>query len=217
MKSKIGTIAAFAAGILISVSATLFASSVTLPFSFTAGSLVRASDMNANFAAVKTAVDDNHARLTTLENKLSGAVSVSIHGFTEFFNLGVCVLQRNQNMLYFQNSGVGCIATAQISLPHGSTVQNLSCLVYDNSATGNIYPASLTRVNLSTGVVQSVITTNQTSTNAGLQTLTANTFLASAVVDNNAFAYYLEVAFDTTGLSPATDLRLHGCKVGYQS
>ena len=48
------------------VGAVAFASNVTLPNAFTAGTPARAAEVNANFAAVKTAVDDNHARITAL-------------------------------------------------------------------------------------------------------------------------------------------------------
>lgn len=49
------------------VSALAFGSSLTIPNNFTSGTPARASEVNANFTAVKTAVDDNHARLTRLE------------------------------------------------------------------------------------------------------------------------------------------------------
>jgi hypothetical protein len=48
-------------------SVVAWAGSVTLPFNFTAGTTARASEVNANFAAVKTAVDDNNTRITALE------------------------------------------------------------------------------------------------------------------------------------------------------
>jgi hypothetical protein len=44
------------------------ASTVTIPNTFTAGSVIRAADFNANFTAVKTAVDDNDTRITALES-----------------------------------------------------------------------------------------------------------------------------------------------------
>ncbi len=47
--------------------AVAYAGTVTLPNAFTAGSPASAAQVNANFNAVKTAVDDNHARITALE------------------------------------------------------------------------------------------------------------------------------------------------------
>lgn len=48
------------------VAAIAFGSSLTVPYTFTPGTTTRAADMNANFAAVKAAVDDNDARITAL-------------------------------------------------------------------------------------------------------------------------------------------------------
>lgn len=46
---------------------TAFAGDVTGLTSFSAGTPARAADVNSNFTAVKTAVDNNHARIITLE------------------------------------------------------------------------------------------------------------------------------------------------------
>jgi hypothetical protein len=42
-------------------------SAVTLPFTFTAGTPAKAAEVNDNFAAVKTAVDDNFARIKAMQ------------------------------------------------------------------------------------------------------------------------------------------------------
>ena len=63
MKSKIAFSAGLAAGVLGSLSATLIAGQVTGLITFTAGTPAKAADVNANFTAVKTAVDDNAAKL----------------------------------------------------------------------------------------------------------------------------------------------------------
>jgi hypothetical protein len=184
---------------------------------FTAGSTAKASEVNGNFNAVKTAVDDNYSRLTA-----AGAVSLSNFAFSELFNntedATGCHLRRAGPGAYFQNTGVGCNATAPISLPHGVTATSISCLVYHDATetTASIYPVTLNRINLSTGAFDTVFSTSATSTPTGLQTLTANTVDASAVVDNNNYAYYVGVDFDTTGLSAYDGLRLYGCKVAYQ-
>jgi len=64
------------------VSAVTWAGSVTLPFTFSAGTTARASEVNANFAAVKTAVDDNHARITALETITPVAAPTFFAGWT---------------------------------------------------------------------------------------------------------------------------------------
>jgi hypothetical protein len=47
------------------------AGSVTLPNTFQAGTRARAAEVNANFAAVKSAVDDNDARIAALESAVT--------------------------------------------------------------------------------------------------------------------------------------------------
>jgi len=47
------------------------AGSVTIPTTFTSGTTAKASEVNANFTAVKTAVDDNDSRIATLEAALT--------------------------------------------------------------------------------------------------------------------------------------------------
>ncbi|MBI3188770.1 MAG: hypothetical protein HYZ31_13000 [Gammaproteobacteria bacterium] len=56
----------FLTTILMTIMAdALLADSLTVPNTFTAGTPAIAADVNANFAAVKAAVDDNNARITT--------------------------------------------------------------------------------------------------------------------------------------------------------
>lgn len=47
------------------------ASNVTLPHTFQPNTPARASEVNANFSAVKTSVDDNYSRITTLESSFA--------------------------------------------------------------------------------------------------------------------------------------------------
>jgi len=54
---------------LLGIAAIGYASSVTIPNTFISGTTISASQMNANFTAVKTAVDDNNSRITVLEQK----------------------------------------------------------------------------------------------------------------------------------------------------
>jgi len=54
-------------GLLLMASAAAHAGEVAGLKSFTSGTPALASEVNGNFNAVKSAVDDNHSRLTTLE------------------------------------------------------------------------------------------------------------------------------------------------------
>jgi tail collar domain len=63
MKSKIAFSAGLTGGVLVALSATLVAGQVTGLITFVSGTAAKAADVNANFTAVKTAVDDNAAKL----------------------------------------------------------------------------------------------------------------------------------------------------------
>ena len=52
---------------LMVVAAVAFGSSLTIPNQFSAGTPTSASQMNANFTAVASAVNDNNSRITALE------------------------------------------------------------------------------------------------------------------------------------------------------
>ena len=52
------------------VGSIALASEVEIPNTFTAGSAAVAAEVNANFTAVKTAVDDNHATIETLQTQV---------------------------------------------------------------------------------------------------------------------------------------------------
>jgi hypothetical protein len=57
-----------AASLAVAAPVALFASDVTIPNSFTNGTVADADAVNANFAAVEAAVDDNDARLSSVES-----------------------------------------------------------------------------------------------------------------------------------------------------
>jgi hypothetical protein len=59
---------------------TAYASSVTLPYSFTNGTIAEAPEVNANFEAVKTSVDDNDGRIGLLEAKFGTNTSLAVAG-----------------------------------------------------------------------------------------------------------------------------------------
>lgn len=53
--------------VLLGLPVAAIASPVTVPNAFSTGEVISSSQMNANFTAVQTAVDDNDARVTALE------------------------------------------------------------------------------------------------------------------------------------------------------
>src|SRR5262245_15578850 len=82
MKSRIAIIGSFLAGLSLALGAGVIAGTVTLPHTFTANTQAKASEVNANFTAVKTAVDANHARLTTVEATVTRltAIEATVNG-----------------------------------------------------------------------------------------------------------------------------------------
>jgi hypothetical protein len=203
-------------GLFLMASADTQAGNVVGLTPFTSGTTAKASEVNGNFDAVKTAVDDNYSRLTA-----AGAVSISAFAFSEATNntedtFG-CHLKRSLDFDYFENPGFGCRAAAPLSLPHGATITSISCLVYHDAAetTSNIYPVTLNRIDLSTGTEYTLFDTSTPTTAIGLQTLTS-TPATGQVVNNNNNAYDVYVDFDLTGLTSPIGLRLYGCKVSYQ-
>jgi hypothetical protein len=58
----------------LAVPSALFAGAVGSLVTFSNGTVADANDVNANFAAVQTAVDDNDTRLTAVEGAVSGPV-----------------------------------------------------------------------------------------------------------------------------------------------
>ena len=71
MKSQIVFAVGLTAGVLVTLSATLIAGQVAGLVDFSAGTPAKAAEVNGNFTAVKTAVDDNNARIAALETKLA--------------------------------------------------------------------------------------------------------------------------------------------------
>lgn len=77
MNSKLIAIPSAAAAVLVAA-AVAQASPVTVPNTFSGNTPASASQVNANFSAVKTAVDDNHARLSTLEARPAPRINCTI-------------------------------------------------------------------------------------------------------------------------------------------
>ena len=212
----------------------LSAGEVTGLTTFVPNTPALAEEVNGNFDSVKSAVDDNDQRITDLEAKVpDGAVSLSAFAFSEWQastnpNRN-CHMRRLQNYAYFllpEAFSSGCSMTAPVHLPQGATVTGLSCLVddamYGTTADSHFYPVTLRRLNLTTPDTTGILATGTTSSNVGVQTLTATPFDPEApelVIDNTQYAYTLMVSADYAGdVAPAVDgntLKMHGCTVTY--
>jgi len=215
MNNKIGIILM---GLSLSMLATqVSASSVTIPNSFTAGTAAIAAEVNGNFDAVKSAVDDNDSRLNALE---SGILSFSLYGLIDSIDGNTCQLRRSLSGYVYYNAGsaANCDAFMPINLPQGRSLTGLSCTVFDNDPTGtnDVDFAALRRTSLLTGVSVNVFQTAGSTNSPVIQQLVDSTPGAgTAVIDNDNYAYSLRVRIDESA-AVVTNIRAYGCSVTYQ-
>ncbi|HFD32316.1 MAG TPA: hypothetical protein ENJ28_06380 [Gammaproteobacteria bacterium] len=201
----------------VSCATSVTAGEAVLPNTFTSGTAAVAAEVNDNFTAIKSAVDDNNNRLNELE---TGYVSISSHAFRNENDVDDCrwTIRATGIYGYYQTgSDATCDAVAGIQLPHNATLTSLTCNLYDNELTvGTAVFGRLQRTNLS-NTLQTVITTPETVNSTDAQALTDTTiFTAGAeVVDNQNYTYRLAIFFDDTDVA-GSNLRLYGCTVGYQ-
>jgi hypothetical protein len=73
-------LSAVIATVILGTTQTASATDVTIPNTFTAGTAAVAAQVNANFTAVKTAVDDNNTRIGTLEGLNAGTRLTTLEG-----------------------------------------------------------------------------------------------------------------------------------------
>jgi hypothetical protein len=201
------------------VSITAAASEVTIPNDFTAGTPAVADDVDENFQAVKTAVDDNHNRITALEDQVVeiGAVSLSTSHFIDW--AGNCVMRRFSNYAYFVDNPSLCTATAGVSLPHGATMTGFGCRFYDNESAPNVH-AALGRTKVTTQLLNEPVYVTEVASDGTSPVFYATTTVlipGGDLVDNMTYAYFISVMFHSDGGNQIDDqnLRRYGCNVYY--
>jgi len=99
---------------LIFTSSSAYATGVTIPNSFSSGTATSAAEMNANFDAVKAAVDDNDSRITTLEGSVSAPAS-QFMGFSSGTTDGAGGLITMGNLCHASFSGSHTCSTIEFS------------------------------------------------------------------------------------------------------
>lgn len=104
---------------------TAWAGTVTLPNTFTSGTPALAAEVNANFSAVKGAVDDNHTRLTAVEETVDSHTS-SLLANTSF--------HANMSTAMQENSDRITAAETTISGHTNAITNNTNDLSYLNAA-----------------------------------------------------------------------------------
>jgi hypothetical protein len=198
----------------------------------TAGTPAKASDVNGNFSTIVTTVNANDTRLTTVEttkqNIVSGTCTAgnairaiaangtvtcqSTGGSVGFAsvaaiagiirNTAVATNQVNVagSVGRFQSSGAGGeYLVVPIALPHGATVSAFSFTCVRNNAAlcdGYLYRDDSTQL----------ATVNIGAQAATVQTATTTT-IASPVVDNQNFGYWVYMAVNGTAGSGITPIR----------
>jgi hypothetical protein len=215
------------------------AAELVIPNTFSAGTPARAADVNANFNAVKAAVDGKQNRVTGIcmvgsaiveiradgtvvcdTYVKSGKVVIGPPAFTasDFAKVtsGEC-LPAFDFGFHFKGTvnGPFCMAYAPLNLPHGATLTLLSCTVADTSIYANTdISAGVTRQWRFNPVEEPVMGT-LASVSSG--PLTSPPLGGRALVNNDEYTYLLRLTLRaSTPFNNVTDsLAMHSCEVSY--
>ncbi|MDH4230335.1 MAG: hypothetical protein OEW11_11445 [Nitrospirota bacterium] len=147
-------------------------------------------------------------------NLVTGAASVAGAAFTRDASLPTCVIYGDQTGTLAFTAGTNCRAAAPISLPHGATVNGLTCLASDGAVgTGDITVTLYQKV-WSPFILNTVATTGPSLDGVtNPQILTSPPF--TTTVDNTIGVYVLRVDFASDASAYTTNLALYGCVVNY--
>lgn len=187
---------------------------VTIPHSFTAGTPVRASEVNANFDALKTAVD-------ALENSRQ---LLAMNDFACRDPSATSCIPRNHNGRWLAASSGSLLLVARLSMPEDAILSDVWCHFHDNSsadASFRVLRRDTTIAGPGWTVLTSPITTAGAS--AAIQTLQAspaalNWTVASRTADNRDRAFLIEVTLPYSVFTISDDaglLALNGCYYEY--
>ncbi|MBI5498352.1 MAG: hypothetical protein HY904_25345 [Deltaproteobacteria bacterium] len=134
MKSSLKTTVLFAALGAGLASTVAIAANVTLPYTFSAGTVIRAAEVNANFQAIQVANDDNQAQITALDQRVRlqevwtpprvGAFNLGAVDFAPTVT-GTTIVHRVYDE--FGASPMGAKIGAAIHPYNGSTPTQLAC------------------------------------------------------------------------------------------
>lgn len=198
--------------LLLCLVSITWAGNVTIPNTFSSGTKAVAAEVNANFGAVETEVNDNDSRITDLENPVSSVVAIHPAAFQS----SSCNSVLSFSSLHF-SSGTNCGAYANVSIPHNATITATTCYFLDNSTQHAIISWFLISHPNTSISVGSFIANVDNVTSAIFNSLTAVTSAVTGlnyVVNNNAESLVLHVFLNSTSALD-TNAKILGCKVNY--
>ena len=151
-------------------SSQTLASALTVPNSFTSGTATSASDMNANFTAVKAAVDDNNTRISSLEGATS---SSSFKGFSSGTTQGNGGLITMGNLCNTSFTGSHVCTTLEFASASytGATGLSGNAWIQPSTLSRGTNSAGLDQVSLRTGDSSGLTCLGWTSNSASTEAL----------------------------------------------
>lgn len=203
-----------------------WAGSVTIPNTFTSGTKAMAADVNANFSAVKTAVDDNATSIAGKVNKAGDTMTGDLtapdfkydSSQTRYYVLGINdFVPFNATYTYSRNdsglnpSSAGAVYFfAPIHLPDGATITSVDVYTSDNSTTS--YLSWYLREHYLVSGTLNVMVANASGNAAaapGSEDLSITGL--THVIDNSQYYYQLRLWF-TDGAQSVT---FHSARITY--
>lgn len=180
---------------------TVIGYAVTIPNRFTGGNTISATQMNANFDAVKTAIDALEASRTKYYSLSMWAAQKSAR--SDFQG----VIDSTSGLYYSSGSN---FLDIPIHLPYGANIEEIEAYVYDTNVTSNI------EVRLYQGTLNNTTSVGlgsvASSGSAGAQTLTY-TLPTPQQVANNSAGFFIQIIYGTT--AGDTSVGIYGVRVKY--
>jgi hypothetical protein len=169
---------------------SVFAGQVGTLIEFEPHTPAKAGDVNANFNAVATAVNDNDNRLSAMSNGYVSVSAITAVPWDSTFETNVVLLGENGIGRYAVSPGHHYLI-APVFIPDGATIISLSYTCYDNAAS---YDSSVILYRDGTeGLIAEVVSTSSSSTTA--QTV-STTDIINPIVDNSLYGYHVHMEID---------------------
>ena len=165
-----------------------FAGSVTIPNNFAAGTPAVAAEVNTNFAAVKTAVDDNDNRINTNAANLSSNTAAIANNSTRITNNASAIATNSgrisANAANIANNAADIATNASNIAANSTAISNNTTDISDNAA--GIAALSSTVTNNSADIGNNTAAISANTSN--IATNTSNIAANSTAISNNTTA-----------------------------